>query len=155
MNRIVTLIVLMLFLTSCNGGDNNQNIEEDLISGAWSRCINSISTSELYIAVNEDGNWEDTFIEYSDLDCNTVDEFSDPFVHSGLYELGDKISLPNGDTAYEVTWFIGDAEIEECYSVVAVEDDLLFFGVVDETYDCFSLETRSIELDYEFPLFRD
>ena len=164
--NIFLLPVATVSLVSCGGGSSDSVSRGDITSGTWTTCITSdFGSSQLYTAFQDgQGLWEDTFVSYSDPDCTTLDESEDVDVYSGAYELGNQFRLEDGTEVYEVTWFTendlfgevdGVEEFDTCYSILSVEDDLLFLGVGDEIYDCSSPELRFIELDYERPLNRE
>ncbi|MDX1692724.1 MAG: hypothetical protein R3208_03095 [Ketobacteraceae bacterium] len=158
----LSAIFLVSALTACGGGggssdgspagkDRNASGLEAEVEGTWAACYylnEAMTETELWATTMEDGVFVDEFYAFRSNDCS-----GDPFrieSYSGEYEVIGETTTGSGMTAIEVDW-IDPTDGERCYSLVAVDDDRLYFADM-ETGNCSSENDRPTDVDFDFHL---
>lgn len=146
-------VLFSLGLMGCGG--ESEGMDSHPIEGTWSSCTNYEVNSEGYKAFQENGIWSDTYTQYLGQNCEVVDESEAVVINTGTYTLGDEIAFDGLEHVYEVTWFFDGNTEAPCFTIVGVENGVLYYGEIDNEFNCNSPSERPIDLDFAFPHFKE
>ena len=144
------LLALSIVVSAC-GGTSIDDAPAVSIDGTWEGCVNTDSSSRKFYAIHDNGEYSDISVEYTLPNCQG--ELTGTTNSSaGLYTIGAPRVLENGMVVTDVIWTFKSETSDEptmCYTFFGFEGDLLFFGKIDDTFDCSSEEKRPVVPDYE------
>lgn len=124
--------------------------------GVWQSCEYVSGDHEmLELTYHSDGSWTMRRYKLSSTNCARSEEDILVEEFDATETVGDLVLLENGDRAYEVLWeTVEDGELLPCYTLLAIENDLMFWGDWDDEHECDSPETRPVSLMTDFLLER-
>jgi len=131
----------------------------DVLTGTWTSCYPIGEKFVLYTSIQKNSVWQDTYLEFDDAQCSQATIPALSYENHGTYKLGAKVELQgegqSQSDVYEITLIEDDAgKAHECYTLVTVAENVMYYGVIDKELDCKSLDKRSVALDFTNKLER-